>query len=128
MFSTYSFGEDSPIKFQISDKLATYYNQAVEQFFKAQTRFNQKFGRKWDPHTDPIEIRWNKKQKKAWNEFAKVFDQTLRDKGPFHENDIMDDFLVKNIVGAAAASGGQWDRAIGIAVMGGALHGFFSKR
>jgi N-acetylglucosamine kinase-like BadF-type ATPase len=127
MTSVYSFGEDSPLKFEISDKLAKYYNEAVEQFFNAQRRFNQKFGRQWDPLTDPIQIRWTRKQRKAWNDFAKVFKKTA-DQGDYHANDIMDDFLIKNIVTAAAAAGGQWDRAIGIAVLGGALHGFFNKR
>jgi hypothetical protein len=127
MTSVYSFGEDSPLKFEISDKLAKYYNEAVEQFFNAQRRFNQKFGRQWDPLTDPIQIRWIRKQRKAWNDFAKVFKKTA-DQGDYHANDIMDDFLIKNIVTAAAAAGGQWDRAIGIAVLGGALHGFFNKR
>lgn len=124
----YSFGEDSPLKFDISDKLAKYYNEAVDQFFKAQTRFNQRFGRRWDPNTDPIKVNWSRKQRWAWNRFAAIFDETIRSTGPYHTNEIMDDFLVKNISGAAAAAGGSWDRAIGIAVAGGALHGFLSKR
>jgi hypothetical protein len=94
--STYSFGVESPVKFTISDRMARYYNEAAEEWFRAQTRFNQKFGRKWDPRTEPILINWTKKQKKAWNQFAKVYKDTLTREGPFHVNDIMDDYLVKN--------------------------------
>jgi hypothetical protein len=119
---TYSFGEDSPLKFTISDKTAELYNQAVEQFFKAQTRFNQKFGRRWDPSKDPIAISWTKKQRKAWDRFADVFNDVVQSEGPFHVNDIMDDFLVKNAVSAASVAPGGRGRAITLAAGCGALY------
>lgn len=128
MTSTYSYGEDSPLKFNIPDKLAQRYNEAVDQYFKAQRRFNQKFGRQWDPVNDPIEIRWSKKHRKAWNQFGKVFDEVIKRDGPFHENDFMDDFLVKNVGSAAAVSDGRWGRVITLAAAGGALYGFFNRR
>lgn len=98
---TYSFGEDSPMKFQISDKLAERYNDAVKEFFRAQQRFNQKFGRPWNPKTDPIELRWDRKRQKAWDAFGKVMKEVIKRDGPFHENDIMEDYLIKNTVSAA---------------------------
>ena len=111
MRSTYSFGEASPIKFPISDKLAKNYNEAVAEFFKAQQRFNQKFGRRWNPQTDPIRLKWSKKQLRAWNEFARIFDRVTKEQGPFHINDIADDYLVKNTLSAALGvvkSGGRY--------------------
>lgn len=123
--STYSFGEESPLKFKIPDKLARRYNEAAGEWFKAQVRFNQKFGRKWNPVTEPIQPTWSKKQRKAWDEFAKVFKRTIEKQGPFHENDIMDDFLVKNVGSAAsmALSGSRnWGRIISMAATGGALY------
>lgn len=126
--STYSFGEDSPIKFDIPDKMAKLYNEAAEEFFKAQQRFNQKFGRKWDPVNDPIQLRWTRKQSKAWNDFAKVFRKIVEEKGPFHENDIMDDFLVKNAGSVAAMGGKKWGYGITLAVAGGVLYGLLNRR
>lgn len=125
--STYSFGEESPLKFEISDKLAKFYNEAAAEWFKAQVRFNQKFGRKWDPVREPIELRWSRKQSKAWNDFAKIFKKVLEEQGPFHENDIMDDFLVRNVTTVASVvltSTSKGERLITIAVTTGALYGF----
>lgn len=125
--STYSFGEASPIKFEISDKMAKYYNEAVEQFFKAQVRFNQKFGRQWDPVADPIELRWTKKQRAAWNGFAKVFDRVVKETGPFHVNDISDDFLVKNSPHVASVALSRWGSVVATAAAGGVLYGFLRR-
>lgn len=126
--TTYSFGADSPMKFQISDKLAENYNAAAEEFFKAQRRFLQKFGREWDPVSEPIAIKWSKDQKLAWSEFAKIFDKVNAEQGPFHINDIMDDFLVKNGVQIAAAVSDRWTRIIGAAAVGGALYALLKRR
>ena len=125
---TYSFGADSPVKFQIPDDLAEKYNEATEEFFKAQRRFTQKFGRKWDPVTDPIEIKWSKAHKKAWADFAKVFDKVLAEQGPIHENDIMDDFLVKNVTQIVAAVANRWANIAGAAAVGGALYVLLRRR
>lgn len=126
--STYSFGADSPIKFEIADKLARLYNEAASEWFKAQVRFNQKFGRKWDPVADPIEIRWSRSQSKAWNDFANIFKQAVDERGPFHENDIMDDFLVKNAASVVAVAPDTWGRWISLAAAGGALYGLLRRR
>ena len=71
----YSFGQDSPLKFDIPDKLAKTYNDATLEFFKAQQRFNQKFGRDWDPVKEPIKIKWSKAHRKAWRDFGRIFDE-----------------------------------------------------
>jgi hypothetical protein len=96
--STWSFGAESPMKFTIPDELANLYNEAVAQYFKAQEQFKRKHNRRWDPINDPILIDWTRKQSKAWNEFANIFNTVNAHDGPFHENDIMDDFLVKNAI------------------------------
>lgn len=119
--STYSFGEDSPLKFEIPDKLAVFYNQAVEKYFKAQQRFNQKFGKGWDPTTDPIELNWTRKQRNAWNDFSRIFVKAITENGPYHPNDIMDDFLVKNGSGASGSSE-MWKRIIAGAAASGAVY------
>lgn len=120
---TYSFGADSPMKFEISDKLAERYNEAAEEFFRAQRRFVQKFGREWDPATEPIKIKWTKQHKQAWRDFAQVFDKTVAEQGPFNVNDIMDDYLVKNVVSAASGVAGKLGVLIGTSAMLGALYG-----
>lgn len=112
----YSFGEDSPLKFEISDNLAENYNAAVEAFFKAQRRFAQRFGRKWDPEVDPIALRWTRRQKRAWNEFAKVLAAHVENDGRYFPNDIMDDFLVRNTADIVSAVSQRYDRALTLAV------------
>lgn len=119
---TYSFGEESPLKFEIPDKLATNYNSAVEEFFKAHRRFLQKYGRRWDPVKDPTVVRFTHKQKAAWNRFAKVLANTVENDGRYFPNDIMDDYLVKNTVSAAISAPGNGERWIGIGVTLGALY------
>ena len=113
---TYSFGEDSPIKFEIPDKMAVHYNEATKEWFKAQQRFKQKFGRRWDPFTDPIALRWTRQQKKAWNDFATVFNKVIERDGPFHETAIMDDYLVRNGAALMAKTSTAFGRFIGAVV------------
>lgn len=117
----YAFGDESPIKFDIPDRLATNYNAAVEEFFKAQRRFLQKFGRQWDPHKDPIQIKWSKAQTKAWNEFGKIFNAKIKNEGPFHANDIMEDFLVKTAANAPSKPS-KFGTVLSIAATGGMLY------
>lgn len=121
--SVYSLGARSPIKFYIPDRMAKYYNEAVDEFFKSQTRFNQRFGRPWDPDREPIEVRWTRHQKKAWNDFAKMFNQKAKLQGPFHVSDFMDDFLVKNVPSALVRGTMLWNRTITTFAMSGAVYG-----
>jgi hypothetical protein len=93
---TYSFGAESPVKFEISDKLANHYNEAVEQYFKAKQRFNQKFGRPWNPITEPIMIKWSKHQRKAWNKVAGIVNDYVAVNGPIYTGEYLDDYLIEN--------------------------------
>jgi len=124
---TYSFGKDSPIKFEISDAFADLYNQASEEFFKAHRRFTQKFGRPWDPADDPIQIKWTNKQRKAWNTLATMIADAYVKDGPFHENDFMDDFLVKN-VGEALMRKKKFGWGLSLAVTTGMLYELLRRR
>lgn len=130
--SIYSFGEESPIKFEIPDKMAKLYNEAAEEFFKAQTRFTQKFGRKWNPTDRPIHPRWNSRQQKAWNDFATIFARVVADydqgQGFFHANDIMDDFLIRNASSTVALMSKKYDRYLSLAVFAGVLYGLLRRR
>lgn len=109
------------MKFEIPDNLAEYYNQALTAFFKAQEQFKRKHNRVWDPATEPIKVDWSRKQRKAWNTFARVFNEVNNAKGPFHENDLMEDFLVKNTVTVAAAAMATVPRFLSLAAAGGAF-------
>jgi hypothetical protein len=126
--SLYSFGEESPLKFELSDKLAKYYNEATAEFFKAQQRFNQKFGRPWDPAADPIQLNWTRAQRKAWDQFGRIFNKVVEEKGPFHVNDIMEDFLVKNAAESVSKTSRGWGHALTLAVGAGALYGLLRGR
>jgi hypothetical protein len=124
MTSVYSFGADSPLKFRISDKMASHYNEAVDQFLKAQRRFTQKFGRQWDPAKEPIKIKWSKNQRKAWNDFNKIFSDAVNTVGQYVPNDLMDDYLVKNAGSAIAVGADRWGRIIYTAAVLGAVYGY----
>lgn len=124
----YSFGLESPVKFNISDKLAQQYNEAADLFFKAQQRFNQRFGRQWVQDTDYVSIGWSRKHQKAWNQFGKVLDKAIEENSPVHPNDFMEDFLVKNMGPAVRVVSNHWGVALPTATMLGALHGLLRGR
>lgn len=121
MTSVWSFGEDSPIKFEIPDKMATSYNEALQEFMNAQRRFTQKWGKAWNG--EPIDMNWTRRQRKAWNQFADLFNAKIKAEGPFHQNDIVEDFLVKNTAGAVASGAGGFGRALVPIAVAGALYG-----
>lgn len=121
--SIYSFGEESPIKLNVSDKTAKFYNEAMSEWLKALRRFNQKHNRKWDPAKDPIKLRWSRNQRQAWNDVADVFNAVITKDGPFHENDLMEDFLVRNASLTVSALSNRWGRAVTLTVLSGTLYG-----
>ena len=96
--------------------------EAAEQFFKAQRRFTQKTCRAWDPETDPIRIGWRPRHRRAWGELAKLMKAEIERSGPYSPNDIMDDFLVKN-VSAALSDREKWGSILSRCVTVGALYG-----
>lgn len=110
------------MKFEIPDKLAVLYNEAAREYFKAMERFKRKHNREWNLLDNTIAINWSRKQRKAWNEFAKVFNAVSEAEGPFHVNDFMDDYLVKNAPVLAAAAMASIPRCISLAAGLGALY------
>lgn len=124
----YSLGEESPMKFNISHSLAENYNQAVDEWFKAQRKFMQKFGQEWDPVKDPIVAKWTRKQQKAWNEFAKMTYARIATYGPYHYSDITDDYLVLNGAEVAYKAANNFKHILTFAVAGGALYGYLRGR
>lgn len=121
---TYSFGTNSPLKFEIPDSLATDYNEYVAEFLAAQRRFLQKFGRRWDPEKEPIMMRLSKRHHDAIEQFGKVLASHVENDGRYAPNDIMDDFLVLNVVQTVAKK----NRLIAWAVGLGALYGYLKAR
>lgn len=119
MKSVYSFGEDSPVKFEISSKTANLYNQAVKEFIRAHTRFSNKYGRHWDPTKEPIKIKWSRAQQKAWNAVADMVNQRIAETGPIPVGDFADDFLVRNaaIVALARTFGKGLDMVVAAVVI-----------
>ena len=113
----WSFGEMSPLKFEISDKLADNYNAAIKEFFRAPQRFNQKFGRRWNPKKDPIILKWSRKHQRAWDTFGTIMSKAIIEQGPIHVNDLYDDFLVKNAVEAPRKASRVVSIAAGIGVV-----------
>lgn len=124
----YSFGEDSPLKFNIPDKTAKHYNEAAKEFFQAQRRFMQKFGREWDPINEPIHIGWTRAQRKAWNDFGKIFNKVNTEQGPFHVNEILDDYLVRNSSQTLANASRRLGTIITTAALLGAVYGLLRRR
>lgn len=98
--NTYAFGLESPVRFVISDKLATNYNDAMEKYLRVQQRLNQKWGKAWNPTKNPLDLKWTPKQQKAWDTMAAIFDKVYKEASKqgikIYPNDFMDDYLVKD--------------------------------
>jgi hypothetical protein len=127
--STYAFGLESPVRFEISDRLAEDFNEAARRFYKAQQQLNQKWGKKWNPTEKPIAIKWSRGQQKAWNTlatlFTKVYLEADKQGCTIHANDFMDDYLVKDVaLQSAVKLIGNKSRIVTLAVMAGALYGY----
>jgi hypothetical protein len=110
------------MKLNISDKTAKRYNAAMDKFLKAQRRFTQKFGRTWDPWTQPITVKWNKAERKAWNLIAGQVTDFVKRNGTISPTDYMSDYLVKNTASAVAVA--SMTKGVGVyrAAMLGALY------
>jgi hypothetical protein len=127
--STYAFGLESPVKFEISDRLASDYNAATEKFLKAQSRLTQQWGKRWDPTKKPISVEWTRRQQRAWNQLADIFVAVTREAAKqgftFRDSDFMDDYLVKDVaLQTAQMIMGKGSRAITLALWSGALYGY----
>lgn len=99
--NTYAFGLESPVRFEISDRLAKDFNEAAKRFYKAQQKLNQKWGKKWNPTSKPVSVEWSRGQNRAWNVMADLFVKVYREAEKqgtiIHPNDFMDDYLVKDV-------------------------------
>lgn len=90
----YSFGTDSPLKFEISDELAAAYKEGVSNYFAAQRAYKASTGRQWEPD-QPLVL--NHATAIAFNVFAEFMRIALERYGkPVSMEDIFDDYLVKN--------------------------------
>lgn len=124
--SVYSFGVDSPVKFRIPDKVAKKYNEAVHEFLRAQTRFNQKYASKWNPSRKPIRIKWSRAHINARNIVIDMVTERIAKDGINPTWDFTDDYLVKSGVAVAAIL--QFGSELDWAVRLGIIHGLLQKR
>lgn len=113
--SVYSFGQESPIKFHLNDEFADTVNEAIDKYLKAQISFNQRFGRPWSDRALQLAPKWTPEQREAWDVFWKFFDKSIQ-AFDYHPNDIMEDFLVKNVQ-TVAKRPSTWGQVLGGAVM-----------
>lgn len=91
----YSFGIDSPLKFEIADELAAAYNAALRNFMDAQRKFKEENGRSWNPQEDALMLHHSTPA--AFNAFGEIFNKAVEDHGTLvHEDELTDDFLVRN--------------------------------
>ncbi|AOZ64900.1 hypothetical protein SEA_MAYA_35 [Streptomyces phage Maya] len=92
----YSFGKDSPLKFELSEDYVKLFNSATLEFLDAQKRFMERTGTRWYP-TQPISLRWTKEQMDAFNQFDVILQEALEKHGsPVLESDIHEDILIEN--------------------------------
>ena len=92
----YSFGVDSPLKFELTEDYAKAYNGALKAFFLAQEIYELANGTRWEPK-QTLWITWTEEQREAFNGFAKILSEALKLYGkPVHESELTDDYLIKN--------------------------------
>ena len=110
MFHIYSYGKESPMKLLLTDRQADIVNRFTRSFFLAQENFLKENGRHWTPeepiafpiqdahHPDKGLMR--KGDNDRYNRVAKwlTFQYKIHNfiGTPNHEEDLYDDFLVKN--------------------------------
>lgn len=93
----YSFGTDSPLKFELTDEFAEAYNRAIKAFFEAQIKFKEDYGFPWKPEL-PIHIKCSEDDMATFNSFAHILKEALSRYGkPVHEDELTDDYLIKNV-------------------------------
>lgn len=92
----YSFGVDSPLKFELTEDYVEAYNGALKAFFQAQDNYLLAHGTRWEPKT-ALSIDWTEEQRKAFNEFDKILREALNRYGkPVHNDELTHDYLIKN--------------------------------
>ena len=92
----YSFGLDSPLKFELSEGYVDAYNRALTVFFLAQETHFKTTGSRWNPSMSLL-IEWEDDERAAFNAFNDILKKALELHGtPVHQDELTDDFLVKN--------------------------------
>lgn len=94
--SIYSFGVDSPLKFELSEEYVALYNRAIQAFFDAQAAHKETYGTPWSP-VIYLMIELTDEELAAFNAFNGILKEALAKHGrPVHKEDMHEDFLVKN--------------------------------
>lgn len=92
----YSFGLDSPLKFDLSEEYVDAYNRATKAFFEAQDYHLTITGTRWEPPM-LLNIAWTEEEQKAFNGFNEYLKKALELHGtPIQQDDITEDYLVLN--------------------------------
>ena len=92
----YSFGVDSPLKFELSEEYVALFNRATQKFFDAQVAHKDIYGTLWSPAVH-LMIDIEEEELVAFNAFNGILQEALAKHGrPVPESDLHEDFLVKN--------------------------------
>ena len=90
----YSFGTESPLKFDVTEEFANAYNDAVDDFMNAQKAHKETTGKAWTPD-EPLMLQHSTPE--VFDAFVKILDDAQTSYGkPVHEEDIKDDYLIRN--------------------------------
>lgn len=90
----YSFGADSPLKFELTDEFAEAYNRATDNFMEAQIKHKEATGKDWTPD-DSIMLHHTTVE--AFNAFGPILDDAQAKYGkPVYTEELTDDHLIKN--------------------------------
>lgn len=94
----YSFGKDSPLKFELSDEFVKDYNGGVRAFLEGQFKYRELHGEDWGGQRDvPVPMRIKKSQVAAFNAFGDILDAAIKAYGKdVTPEELPDDFLVRN--------------------------------
>jgi hypothetical protein len=93
---TYSFGKESPLKFELEPEYADAYNRGTAAFFEAQEFFKKTHGFEWTPE-HRLAIRIDQEAMEAFNSFNAHIKKALEKHGrPHNPDDDTDDYLVLN--------------------------------
>lgn len=95
--SIYSF-YGSRLHLILEDTLAEAYNRFLKCWYEAQQFHHQLHEKPWDPKTEPIEIRCDEEDKKAYDQVGRVINLLVEINGSgldLPEEECTADYLVK---------------------------------
>ena len=94
--SIYSFGADSPLKFELTEEYAEAFNRGTKAFLDAQIAHKERTGSNWTPD-QALLFDCNEEAIDAFNAMSHHMKEALERHGrPVMEEDILSDYLVKN--------------------------------